>query len=527
MDKKTQFFEFIDNLAGITGSQMEAEAAKEAYDAILEASEIPEGILLNLYDTEVAFDIGPNGAYNDALSKAEERFPYMEFPQSRTDFERAYGYDIDSPRLCDNETRDKYAKFMTSLEACTGSTEFCNAVLEAVDAKQPVDWKAEYGSGGVITHENSASGFYATPKNSIGWAILNNDVESLKKMHDGTIEPPKEPWNYTGWTQDETDENKYNFNFMWAYEQEFEKDWERVVGTTDNQDALRLMLEYVPDFWVCDMDFYNAYIAGYDKGLLAKLLRNFYALFDMKPCKELEWRAYHGYEGVSIDEMLAFLDGAQPMTEAVDNMGAVLPDDKVYLANDGSCVLTIHWSKQWDDVDDEYDEDGNDDKNLDCYTLADLYAVDEGFDVSKLPSDPYEVEQLEGKGLTLKANLTQFMRDSANLPDDDTVLDEYVGDPADWTLVSGETLVESVGTSDAWKVYRTYGKRCPQFTPSVKTPDIRMLERMVWCGKCGQRKRLSNDELDNEIAGYYGEPIGYMCKDCARDMGISDSEEED
>ena len=533
MDKKTQLFDFIDRLAGITGCHVEAEAAKKAYGALNEATNVPEGILLNLYDPKVATDIGPNGAYNEALAMAEERFPYLDFPQSRENFQIAYGYDIDTMNMDSLSKRNEFSEFMKNLGEATGANAFCKAVVEAkatID-RNGTDWRSEYGSGGVITHENSASGFYATPRDSIGWAILNNDVEAIQKMHDGTIEPPEEPWNHTGWTQDENDEDQYRFDFMLAYEQEFEKDWERVVGTTDNQEALRLMLEYIPEFWLCDMDFYNAYLAGYDKALLAKLLRNFYALFDMTPSEELEWRSYHGYEGVSIEDMLEFLDDEpRTVTEAVDNMGAVLPDDKVYLSKDGTQVLTIHWSKQWDPSDDDYDEDGNEvENNLDCYTLGDLYDVQEGFDISKLPSDPYEVEQLEGKGVTLKANLAQLMRDSANLPSDEDVVDEYVGDPSYWTLVSGNTLVEAVGSDgrDVWSIYRdSYSTRLP-FQEEKRPRNIAMTEKMIWCGKCGQRKRLSNDDLDNEVAGYYGEPLGYICKDCAKDMGIYDTDTED
>ena len=99
MDKKTQLFDFIDRLAGITGCHVEAEAAKKAYGALNEATNVPEGILLNLYDPKVATDIGPNGAYNEALAMAEERFPYLDFPQSRENFQIAYGYDIDTMNM--------------------------------------------------------------------------------------------------------------------------------------------------------------------------------------------------------------------------------------------------------------------------------------------------------------------------------------------------------------------------------------------------------------------------------------------
>ena len=356
MDKKTLLFECIDRLVGITGCQNEAEAAKAAYHSLYESTSVPEGILLNFYDSEVATDIGPNGAYNKAVAMAEERFPYLEFPQTREDFRMTYGYDINTQSMNEVEKTREFSDFLKNLGDTTGAHLFCEGVIKAA--------------------------------------------------------------------------------------------------------------------------------------------RQLYI----------------------------------PAVEAVDNMATILPDDKVYLSKDGTQVLTIHWSKQWEPSDDDYDEDGNEvENNLDCYTLGDLYDVQEGFDISKLPSDPYEVEQLEGKGVTLKANLAQLMRDSANLPTDEDVVDEYVGDPSYWTLVSGNTLVEAVGSDgrDVWSLYReSYSTRLP-FQEEKRPRNIAMTEKMIWCGKCGQRKRLSNDDLDNEVAGYYGEPLGYICKDCAKDMGIYDTEPED
>lgn len=88
-------------------------------------------------------------------------------------------------------------------------------------------------------------------------------------------------------------------------------------------------------------------------------------------------------------------------------------------------------------------------------------------------------------------------------------------------------VVEAVSDRDVWARYKdSYGTRLP-FQEPRRPRNIALTEKMIWCGKCGQRKRLSNDDLDNEVAGYYGEPIGYVCKDCARDMGLYDTEEEE
>ena len=178
-------------------------------------------------------------------------------------------------------------------------------------------WASEYGDGGIYTGESSADGFFATPKDPIGYAILNNDVETLKRLHDGTYST-EEPWNTSGFSEDFDHEGQFNYEFMHGYENEFEKDWHRVVSTTDNQEALRLMLSYVPEFWLCSADFLNAFRAGYDKKLLAQLLSNY-------PNPDDEYNNYLPWDGVTIPEVLAFLEkdegSVAPLRESVEDSG--------------------------------------------------------------------------------------------------------------------------------------------------------------------------------------------------------------
>jgi hypothetical protein len=71
-----------------------------------------------------------------------------------------------------------------------------------------------------------------------------------------------------------------------------------------------------------------------------------------------------------------------------------------------------------------------------CYTYADLYDVDEGFDLSQLPAEPWELDSLEGKGLSLVANMEQHMYKKSELPSEEDALGEYVNPDEGWKLVS-------------------------------------------------------------------------------------------
>ena len=143
-----------------------------------------------------------------------------------------------------------------------------------------------YGDGGINTYEHSADGFFPTDSDTLAKAIYNNDVETIKELHDSNLKTYEEPDEMTmGWHDDYDDYNDdsthyWYYDWEWDYDQSFVKDFRRVIGLTDNQDALRLMLQYEPDFIVCPADFGNAIHAGYDKELIKKLLFNIRAVVD-------------------------------------------------------------------------------------------------------------------------------------------------------------------------------------------------------------------------------------------------------
>lgn len=143
-----------------------------------------------------------------------------------------------------------------------------------------------YGDGGINTYEHSADGFFPTDKDTLAKAIYNNDVETIKELHDSNLKTYEEPDEMTmGWHDDYDDFNDdsthyWYYDWEWDYDQSFVEDFCRVIGLTDNQDALRLMLQYEPDFIVCPADFGNAIHAGYDKELIKKLFFNIRAVGD-------------------------------------------------------------------------------------------------------------------------------------------------------------------------------------------------------------------------------------------------------
>lgn len=162
-----------------------------------------------------------------------------------------------------------------------------------------------YGDGGIYTDESSADGFYPDDSNTLAWAIYNNDVETIKKLHDGNLKTYDEPDDITsGWQDDYDDFNDdsthyWYYDWDWDYDQTFVKDFRRVVGATDNQEALRLMLKYEPDFIVPPADFDNAIHAGYDKELIKKLFYNIRSTVDNDD--DLADN-YLGYESYTDDE---------------------------------------------------------------------------------------------------------------------------------------------------------------------------------------------------------------------------------
>ena len=142
---------------------------------------------------------------------------------------------------------------------------------------------AIYGDGGINTYQHSADGFFAERTHPIGFAILTNDTDALSHLYHCDAVPPKDAYQYIGWSEVEDDDGNYDgYEYNWndGYEKEFIDDWQRVIGETPNEDALKLMLSYDPDFFVCPADFSNALHAGYDKDILKKLFYNVRALRD-------------------------------------------------------------------------------------------------------------------------------------------------------------------------------------------------------------------------------------------------------
>ena len=207
---------------------------------------------------------------------------------------------VKTKRLTEDEGNDVYEQVAKTLPNKLLGSYKETWKVESVEDLPSDDWRDEYGEQGIIMNESSADGFFAKPNDPIGFAILNNDVASLQKLHDGTY-VADEPYNVTGFSEDFDNEGEFHYDFEEGYHREFEEDWERVVGETDNQEALRLMLQYVPDFWLCSIDFWNAFKAGYDKKLLARLLSNY-------PAKDDPYNNYLPWEDVSFDEVMDFLE---------------------------------------------------------------------------------------------------------------------------------------------------------------------------------------------------------------------------
>lgn len=116
-----------------------------------------------------------------------------------------------------------------------------------------------------------------------------------------------------------------------------------------------------------------------------------------------------------------------------------IPDSKVYVNADGSQVIGMTWGDDPQNIDPDADEDDPESylaQGYNCYTYADLYDVDEGFDLSQLPAEPWELDSLEGKGLSLVANMEQHMYKKSELPSDEDALGEYVNPDEGWKLVS-------------------------------------------------------------------------------------------
>lgn len=194
------------------------------------------------------------------------------------------------------------------------------------------DLASIYGDGDVSTHENSADGFYVNEHDPMGFAVLNNDTATMKKLFSGKAVAPEKPWTYAGWHEDiDAPENKdgsYPYVYDWEreYDLNFVNDWKRIVGDKDNEKALELLLKYAPDFIPSAMDFWNAFHAGYSKGLLRKLFDNIFAVVD----KDDPYNNYLGYGDYTYDEVAKFLEGKgesknEDLNTAKDIVSSIAP----------------------------------------------------------------------------------------------------------------------------------------------------------------------------------------------------------
>lgn len=172
--------------------------------------------------------------------------------------------------------KKRYLKFLNQLnngqnKACLEAIKQAFTILEAGEQNIFSNETIEetYGSQSYSMHENSASGFFAEPSDVIGYAILNNDVNELERLATNPVVPE----NF-GNPRALTDDEPPRFNFNEQYHIEFEEDFERVIGRKDNQEALYKMLELVPEFFVCPVDFDTAMCKGYSKDLLLKFVMN-------------------------------------------------------------------------------------------------------------------------------------------------------------------------------------------------------------------------------------------------------------
>lgn len=174
------------------------------------------------------------------------------------------------------------------------------------------DLASVYGSGDIVTHESSADGFYVDDHDPMGWAILNNDVATMKELFAGNATTPDKPWLYAGWVEDtdapEDKEGNYPYVYNWDSERDlnFVNDWKRVVGETNNEEALNLLLEHDPDFIPTAIDFYNAFLAGYDKKLLRKLLDNIRAVWDKDDIND-SYLNYEDFGETPYENLIEFL----------------------------------------------------------------------------------------------------------------------------------------------------------------------------------------------------------------------------
>lgn len=212
-----------------------------------------------------------------AISRYEELLP------------RTYGEFGDLDKV--SVAKDEDGASAASLGACPTGVKSAKKVDENTS-----DLEAIYGDGGIYTGESSADGSY--PKNSpMGTALVNNDVDTLKALHDGNVPVPDRPWRYLGWIEDIDAPEDANGNYPYVYDMDtdydmlFVEDFHRIIGKPDNEEALGLLLEYYPDFIPTPVDFNNAIHKGYSKSLLNALFNNIRSIYS-----DEEFNINYGYD---------------------------------------------------------------------------------------------------------------------------------------------------------------------------------------------------------------------------------------
>lgn len=122
----------------------------------------------------------------------------------------------------------------------------------------------------------------------------------------------------------------------------------------------------------------------------------------------------------------AICEGAErDAAETTEEQSWGKPHDKRYISADGTKILAITWSDNVDNIDEE-----DYDAGFDRYAIGDLYSIPEGFDITKLPQENYELDSFNADGFSLDANLTQMLyKSSVPQPSDSRVVSDIAGTP--------------------------------------------------------------------------------------------------
>lgn len=230
---------------------------------------------------------------DEAVNRYEELLP------------RTYGEFGDLDKV--SVAKDEDGVSAASLGACPTGSSKKDSVNEAESSLEAI-----YGDGQIYTGESSADGFYG--KNSpLAMAVLNNDMDAMKALREGTTPTPDKPWKISGWVEDLDAPEDADGNYPYVYDMDtdydltFVQDFHRVVGKKDNEEALNLLLEYYPDFFVASIDFNNAFHKGYSKDLLMTLLRNIRAAVGDDEDLRNNYLAYDEFGDNPIKNLTEFL----------------------------------------------------------------------------------------------------------------------------------------------------------------------------------------------------------------------------